>query len=396
MAELIFLTTLLILGYHYVGYPLTLLALGRVRRPAPLRGDAVTPSVTLVISAYNEEGVLRQKLENVLGLNYPTDRLEIVVASDGSRDATVAIAREFESRGVVVHDYQPNRGKNAALNDTVPQARGDIIVFTDANGMYRPDALRHLVAAFADPRVGCACGELIYINYGDNAVAEGYGAYWRFDQMQKRLESRLQTLLGANGSIFAIRKRLYRPLANTVCNDMVTPILIAAAGHAVVYVPEAISTEAGSSDLTDELRRRPRIIARGIHGVRAVWGEVLASRRWLLAWALFWRKRVRYAMPFLFILLLGSSAGLPTPWNLLFPAQLAAYLTAPVASLLPNGRLRRLMTPALYFAIGNLAAALAWVQIFSGRDVSRWETAARPHEQAGKPHDAAQAIGGSR
>jgi hypothetical protein len=152
-----------------------------------------------------------------------------------------------------------------------------------------------------------------------------------------------------------------------------------------VYVPEAVSTEAGSSDLADELRRRPRIIARGILGVRAAWGTVLRSRRWLLAWELLWRKRVRYAMPFLFALLLGSSAFLPWPWRLLFVAQLAVYAAAPAVALLPNGLLRRMLTPALYFTIGNLAAAMAWVRVLSGQDVSRWETAARPHERGFEP-----------
>jgi cellulose synthase/poly-beta-1,6-N-acetylglucosamine synthase-like glycosyltransferase len=381
MAELLFLATTLVLAYHYVGYPLTLALLARLRRVPPVRARSATPSVTLVISAYNEEGVLRQKIENALALDYPRELLEVVVVSDGSTDATVAIAEGFADRGVTVHAYERNRGKNAALNDSIPRARGEIVVFTDANGMYRPDALRHLVGPFADAGVGCTCGELIYINYGDNAVAEGYGTYWRFDQWQKRLESELHTLLGANGSIFAIRKALYQPIPNTVCNDMVTPILVAAAGHAVLYVPEAVSTEAGSSDLADELRRRPRIIARGILGVRTVWGTVMRSRRWLLAWELLWRKRVRYAMPFFFVLLLGSSAFLPAPWWLLFPTQLALYAAAPAVALLPNGRLRRLLTPGLYFAVGNLAAALAWLQLWSGRDVSRWETAARPHER---------------
>jgi cellulose synthase/poly-beta-1,6-N-acetylglucosamine synthase-like glycosyltransferase len=286
----VFLAVLVILAYHYVGYPLTLAAIAAFRRGRPVRPGSGTPTVTLVVSAYNEEDVLRAKLENALALDYPADRLEIVVASDGSTDRTVAIAREFSDRGVVVHEYRTNRGKNAALNDTVPQARGEIVVFTDANGMYRPDALRRLVAYFDDARVGSVCGELIYLNYSKNPVADGYGAYWRFDQRQKRLESDLQTLLGANGSIFAIRRRLYRPLPNTVCNDMVLPILVAAAGHSVVYAPDAVATEAGSADLREELRRRSRIIARGILGVRAVAGEVVAGRRWLLGWALLWRK----------------------------------------------------------------------------------------------------------
>ncbi len=381
MSAYVFVVTALVLVYHYVGYPLTLAVLALVRRPRALRTDAPLPSITLVISAYNEESVIGRKLENALALDYPRDRLEVIVASDGSTDRTVEIARAFADRGVVIHAYERNRGKNAALNDTVPRARGDVVVFTDANGMYRPDALRRLAIPFADPRVGCTCGELIYINYGDSVVAEGYGTYWRFDQLQKRLESRLHTLLGANGSIFAIRRALYRPLSNSVCNDMVLPITVAAAGHAVLYVPEAISTEAGSSDLTDELRRRPRIIARGILGVRSVWGEVLRSGRWLLLWELFWRKRVRYAMPFLLLTLLVTSAALPAPWHVLCGAQLAVYVTAPVAALLPHGRARRVLTPALYFGVGTVAAMIAWVRVLTRSDVSRWETAARPHER---------------
>lgn len=376
-----FLAVLAVLVYHYVGYPVTLAIIAALRRDRPVRPGDGTPSVTLVVSAYNEEDVLRTKLENALALDYPAGRLEIVVASDGSTDRTVAIAREFADRGVVVHEYRTNRGKNAALNDTVPNTRGEIVVFTDANGRYRPDALRRLVAYFDDPRVGSVCGELIYLNYSKNPVAEGYNRYWRFDQLQKGLESRLHTLLGANGSIFAIRRRLHRPLPNTVCNDMVLPILIAAAGHAVVYAPDAVSTEAGSADLREELRRRSRIIARGILGVRAVAGEVLGARRWLLGWELLWRKAVRYAMPLWFLLLLVSSAFLPAPWNLLCPLQVVAWLAAPVVAMLPQGRLRRLASPALYLGVGTLAALLAWVQLLAGRDFSRWETVSRPHEQ---------------
>ena len=377
----VFVAVLLVLAYHYVGYPLTLAVVAALHRDRPVRPGIGTPTVTLIISAYNEEDVLRTKLENALALDYPADRLEVVVASDGSTDRTVAIAHEFADRGVVVREYRSNRGKNAALNDTVPLARGEIVVFTDANGKYRPDAMRRLVAYFDDVRVGSVCGELIYLNYSKNPVAEGYGTYWRFDQLQKRLESRLHTLLGANGSIFAIRRSLHRPLPNTVCNDMVLPILIAAAGHAVVYAPDAVSTEAGSADLREELRRRSRIIARGILGVRAVAGEVLGARRWLLGWELLWRKAVRYAMPLWFLLLLGSSAFLPAPFGLLFVAQLAGWLAAPVVAMLPQGRLRRLASPVLYLGVGTLAALLAWVQLFAGRDFSRWETVSRPHEQ---------------
>jgi cellulose synthase/poly-beta-1,6-N-acetylglucosamine synthase-like glycosyltransferase len=159
MWETLFWIAFLTLAYHYLGYPLLLLVLGLGKRQELRRAD-ITPSVSLIISAYNEEAVIRQKLDNALALDYPRDRLEIIVASDGSTDRTPDIARDYAG-AVTLYHYPQRRGKNVALNDAVPQARGDILVFTDANGMYQKDALRLLVQHFADPRVGCVCGELI-------------------------------------------------------------------------------------------------------------------------------------------------------------------------------------------------------------------------------------------
>jgi len=229
-----------VLAYQYVGYPLALAALAALRgkqRPAAFPGDDDLPRVTLVISAYNEAEVLDGKIRNALALNYPKDRLEIVVVSDGSTDATNDITRSFASDGVVLHDYPVNRGKNLCLNDSLPRAAGDVIVFTDANGRLslRQRFLPRL--PFADPRVGSVCGELIYKNFNDNPIAEGYNRYWELDQMQKRLEGELGCLLGANGSIFAVRKHLCRAIPNDVCNDMVQPIWVAAAGHRCLYEP---------------------------------------------------------------------------------------------------------------------------------------------------------------
>src|SRR5262249_45154331 len=199
--------------------------------------------------------VIREKLINSLALDYPRDRLEIMVASDGSTDRTTAIAAEYAAEGVRIRHFAGRRGKNATLNDLVPKPRGELAVFTDANGQYQREALKTLVRHFADSRVGCVCGELIYLSADDNVVAKGYNIYWRYDQRLKRLESRLACLLGANGSIFAIRKSLYRPLLGSVSNDMVLPIQIAARRYQVVYEPAAISREAGSQDAPEELRR---------------------------------------------------------------------------------------------------------------------------------------------
>jgi glycosyltransferase involved in cell wall biosynthesis len=372
------------LAYQYVGYPLLLALLAgvrRPRRPAAFPSADALPSVSLIVSAYNEEDVLARKLENAVGLDYPKDRLEVVVVSDGSSDATNDIARRFADRGVVLHEYPVNRGKNLSLNDSMPRVSGQIVVFTDANGMYEPDALRKLVQPFADPSVGSVCGELVYRNFNENAIAEGYNRYWELDQMQKRLEGRLGTLLGANGSIFGVRKSLCRPIPNDVCNDMVQPIWVGAAGHACLYEPAALSIEAGSKDLDDELRRRSRIIGRGIRGIFAVWPDIVRGHAWLLGLELLSRKGLRYLTPLWFLMILVGSA-LASGWfyTLAFAAQVLGYGAIPVALLLPEGRLQRLVSPAVYFGIANLAAAMGWWKVITGSELGRWATADRPFE----------------
>jgi cellulose synthase/poly-beta-1,6-N-acetylglucosamine synthase-like glycosyltransferase len=373
--------------YQYVGYPLLLAALAAVRGrrpPSSFAREEDLPSVTLVISAYNEAEVLDGKIRNALALEYPKDRFEIVVASDGSTDATNEIARSFAADGVVLHEYPVNRGKNLVLNDTLPRVRGEVVVFTDANGMYQKEAVRTLVQPFTDPRVGSVCGELVYRNFNDNPIAEGYNRYWELDQMQKRLESALGCLLGANGSIFALRKSLCRPIPNDVCNDMVQPIWVAAAGHLCLYEPRALSFEAGSRNLNDELKRRSRIIGRGIRGIAAVWPDIARQRAWRVGVELLSRKGLRYLTPLWFAMLLVGAglAGGPF-YTSLFVLQLLAYAAIPAGFVLPDGPVKRLASPAVYFGIGNLAAILGWWKVFTGSELGRWQTAERPFESGG-------------
>ena len=384
LGAFLFWLAFLVLAYQYVGYPLLLAALAAVRgrrTPSAYAVEQDLPSVTLVISAYNEAEVLDGKIRNALALDYPKDRLEIVIASDGSTDATNDIARSFAADGVVLHEYPVNRGKNLVLNDTLPRARGEIVVFTDANGMYQKEAVRTLVQPFADPHVGSVCGELIYRNFNDNPIAEGYNRYWELDQMQKRLESSLGCLLGANGSIFALRKSLCRPIPNDVCNDMVQPIWVAAAGHLCLYEPRALSFEAGSRNLNDELKRRSRIIGRGIRGIAAVWPDIARQRAWLVALELLSRKGLRYLTPLWFaMLLVGAGLAGGAFYGTLFVLQLLAYAAIPAGFVLPEGPVKRLASPAVYFGIGNLAAILGWWKVLTGSELGRWQTADRPFE----------------
>lgn len=383
MWHLLFWISFLLIFYQYLGYPLTLLFLSWVRKPDPVRSEDITPSVSLIISAYNEEEVIRRKIENALALDYPADKLEIIVASDGSTDQTCEIAREYAQRGVVLMHSSERRGKNGALNDVAPRARGDLIVFTDANGMFQRDALRVLMRPFADPRVGCVCGELLYVSASDNLVAKGYDVYWSYDQQLKRLESRLSCLLGANGSIFAIKKDLYRPLRGDVCNDMVLSIQIAARGYNVIYEPAAISLEAGSLDAGEELGRRSRIIGRGLVGIRTVLPDILHGKRWLLLWELFSRKLLRYCTPFCFLALAVANLFL---WNGLYAWTLAAqgvfYASALLSFVLRRyGVHLRILSVPHYFVVGNIAALQGWAKVLGGRELTRWETVDRAYDQ---------------
>jgi biofilm PGA synthesis N-glycosyltransferase PgaC len=382
-ALIVFWGMLALVLYLYVGYPILLVLLGALRRGKGHHRGAFTPRVSLIISAYNEEDVIHEKLLNSLSLDYPPGLLEIVVASDGSTDRTTAIATEVAAAGVTVYAFPGRRGKNAVLNEVVPRARGEIVLFTDANGKFQRDALRKLVGHFADPQVGCVCGELIYASAGDNLVARGYDVYWRYDQYLKRLESRLSCLLGANGSIFAIRKHLYRSLPGEVSNDMVLAIQIAAQGYTVIYEPEAISIEAGSQGAQEELQRRSRIVGRGILGIRTVLPDILQGRRFLLLWELMSRKFLRYCTPFLFLSLAVSNVFLLTgvyAWAL--AAQGLFYFLALLSYALRRlGVTLRVLSIPHYFVLGNVAALLGWGKVVARRELVKWETVERTYDK---------------
>jgi cellulose synthase/poly-beta-1,6-N-acetylglucosamine synthase-like glycosyltransferase len=384
MWEVLFWASLAAIVYHYCGYPLTLLFLGWIRKREPVRAADITPSVSLIISAYNEEAVIRRKIENALSLDYPADKLEIVVASDGSTDKTCDITREYARRGVVLYHSLERRGKNGALNGVAPFVKGEILVFTDANGMFRPDALRELVRPFADPGVGCVCGELIYQNPNQNLVAEGYNHYWRYDQWLKKLETRLDSLLGANGSIFAVRSELNEWLDPRVSNDMVLPIKVAARGYAVLYVPEAISVESGSAGEQEELRRRSRIVARGLLGTVFLLPDLIRKGKVLLLLQLVSRKLLRYVFPLLLATLFLSNCFLSGPfYRLTLVGQIIPYLLVPLGYYLSRqGKKVRFLSLPYYFCVGNLAALKGLIKVLSFQELATWEGFDRRYDLA--------------
>ncbi|HSN71991.1 MAG TPA: glycosyltransferase family 2 protein, partial [Steroidobacteraceae bacterium] len=261
LIEFLFWSSVLMVAYTYAIYPVLMLLMGQRRSSEGAVQDATVadrdwPDVDVVIAAYNEESHIVERLTNLLDQHYPAHRLRVLVGSDGSSDATVELARSVGSDRVFVQAFG-RRGKASVLNDLVARATAPIIVLSDANTAFDRDAIRWLVRAFDDPAVGAVVGELrLLAADGDNRDS----TYWNVERRLKEAESRIGGLLGANGAIYALRRELYEPLPpDTIVDDFVVGMRIAAAGHRVVYEPRAFAIEDTPSGMDSEFRRRIRI-----------------------------------------------------------------------------------------------------------------------------------------
>jgi cellulose synthase/poly-beta-1,6-N-acetylglucosamine synthase-like glycosyltransferase len=245
-----------LLTYAFVGYPLLVRALARLR-PRPFHPAPIEPTVSFLIAAYNEEAVIAAKLENTLALDYPREKLEIVVASDGSTDGTHALVRGFAERGVRLFAPEGHLGKTGTANAAVPATRGEILVFSDATGMYNPEAVRALVRNFADPHVGAVTGRVLY-RYDESVTARGFAAYQRLVVPQRVFG----TETSVSGSIHALRRERFAAAPPELSFDIVHPLHVALAGQRTVYEAEATSLEEARSRPEDEFRSRVRIAVR--------------------------------------------------------------------------------------------------------------------------------------
>jgi cellulose synthase/poly-beta-1,6-N-acetylglucosamine synthase-like glycosyltransferase len=303
--------------YSYAIYPLLLIAtaatvqMGRdiryVLGKRDTRKTAVhpLPSIAVVISAFNEERFLQRRINNVLACEYPRDLLRVYIGSDGSSDATPQILSAQTDQRVVPHAFANNRGKASVLNDLVLRTTEEILVFSDANTFFEPDALLHLVGHFQNPQVGGVSGELrLTTPGGDNQDS----LYWRVEQLLKFFEGRIGGLLGANGAIYAIRKTLWKPIAaDTICDDFCIAMNVAAAGHRLVYDPNAIAQEETPHTISEEYHRRIRI---GIGNFQALFRfpEYALRTNWATRFTYLSHKVLRWITPHLVLMALVASS----------------------------------------------------------------------------------------
>ena len=395
MAGILFWFCVFLLFYTYAGYPLALAVLGRLFYRQVMVAS-ITPDVALVVAAYNEEAVIAEKIKNCLNLNYPSEHLQIIVAADGSNDRTAEIVRSFSSQGVKL-SYSPERlGKMAAVNRALLTVDQEIVIFSDANNMYKENTLRDLVKPFADVQVGGVTGSKQIYKKGDD-LGKSDGLYWRYESFIKKQESRLGSCVGAVGEIFAIRRNLFIPPDEKIINDdFWIAMQIVRQGYRVIYVPEARSFEHASSSERDEIIRRTRIVAGRYQAIVSSF-SFLPQFRPLYIWQMISHKYLRPLVPLLMIIALltnlialATSPGLSASsllnltgiygWIFII-IQFLFYFTAWLGSWLKKRgiSIKFFYLPTFLFN-SNWAALLGFIRFVTGKQTVVWQRVPRKEE----------------
>ncbi len=362
--------------YTYLGYPIMLCLLAILRRKSAHKQPA-QPFVSVVIAAYNEAECIRETVKNKLSCVYPSHKREILVVSDSSDDGTDQIVKQLGHAEVKLIRQEPRQGKTAALNRAVKLAKGEIIVFSDANSLCGRDALRHLASNFADPTVGYVTGKLSYANPDGSGVADGCGAYMRYENLLRTLETRCGSIVGVNGGIDAVRKSLYVEMAPDMLPDFVLPLSVVEQGYRVVFEPLAVLRENALSSSAGEFQMRVRVALRSLHAMWHMRRMFNPFRHGFFAFQLFSHKLLRYSVPFFLIALLALNALMVDRsgvWLAAFLGQCLFYGAAFVGRLLL--RLRRSLPSVIYFpfyfVLINWATLVAWVKFFKGKKQTVW------------------------
>jgi len=378
--ELLFWISLAGILYPYLGYPLLL----RLLHPLigrPVARAPYTPDLTLVVSAYNEEANIRQKLVNTLALDYPRERLEIIAASDASTDATDAIIAEFAAQGVAHLRLDERGGKVACQNAAIARARGEILVFSDARIMLSRDSLLAMMENFADPTVGCvSCQDLIVDEHGAPDATAGEGLYVRYEMALRDLEAKLGSLVGASGSFYAVRRRLAGIWEAGFERDFLTPLKVAAAGSRTVHEPRAIGAYRALAAAEAEFKRKVRTVMRGMAVLFHMRELLNPLRHPRVAWQLWSHKVLRWTVPFFLVGLFVAAAALAgrhVIYALALVAQAALYAFALAAYLDRRLEAKSLFRIPLFFTNVNLSILVAWVRFLSGARQVTWEPSRR-------------------
>ena len=383
IAKLIFYTTLIGVLYYFILYPFTLwlivLLKNEQKQDQSILDQGYLPSVSFIISVYNEEAIIKDKLKNTLQLTYPEEKLEVLVVSDASTDSTDEIVKDYPDERVKLVRQPERLGKTEALNFALESANAECVVFTDANSMYEQDALNYLLGHFSNPRVGFVTGTTRYITTEDNTLGQSTNIYSKLEGLLKDLESRIGYCVGADGAIFAIRKKLYRPLKSWDINDLVIPLNIIEQGYMGLQDNRAICREQSVQDKEREFDRQVRITNRTL---RAIFNNKHLLNPFhypLFSFLLFSHKLIKFALPFFLFLLLISNLFLLTQgafYIITFAGQICFYALAITHSKAREESFlgsNRLAGAVHSFCIVVLAYLYGWWKLLTGETYSVWK-----------------------
>jgi cellulose synthase/poly-beta-1,6-N-acetylglucosamine synthase-like glycosyltransferase len=372
----IFWLCIVLLFYVYAGYPI-LVYLVSVFFPKKVVHADIEPHVTVLITAFNEEGAIREKIRNTLDIAYPKDKLEIMVASDGSTDRTDEIVKEFAEQGVQLFRQEGRAGKTTTQNNAVQAAKGEVILFSDATTSYRPDVLIQLLPAFADESVGCVAGRLVYTDNERTTVGKGARSYWGYETFLKTTESRACSLIGASGCLYAVRKSAYEPMYAEACSDFLICINIFRRGLRSVFAPGAVCTERTNLRSDQELRMRVRVISQTFTDLWRNRDMLNPFHSGFFAVQLISHKLLRYTVPLILTALLIVSVFLARDsalYSAVLAMQGAFYVMALIGWVLETaGNRLTLLAMPLYFVLANVASVVAFYKFLRGENYKHWE-----------------------
>ncbi len=375
MITALFFISIAAIFYIYFGYPICVYILAFIKQKYVNKQDC-EPFVSILIAAFNEEDCIEQTIQNKLNLDYPDHKYEIIVISDESTDLTDEIVAKFESPNIRLIRQVPRAGKTSALNLAVPQAKGEILVFSDANSIYDSGALRKIVANFSDQDVGYVSGKMIYTDADGSVIGDGCSAYMKYENFLRSIETKIGSIVGVDGGIDAVRKKLYQPMNNDQLPDFVLPLKVVQQGYRAVYEPEALLKEHALKEPEDEYRMRVRV------SLRAMWAlydmkSLLSLKRYrIFAWQMLSHKVLRY-LCFIFIitgfvsnlLLLSESIF----YKVFFAAQILSFIGVAISAYLQKNRIEfKPLYFLYYFFLLNTASAHAFLKFIMGKKMVTW------------------------
>lgn len=376
LAKIVFWFATLLLFYVYAGYPLLLAVIGvfvHRRRPEP----GYCPGLSVLIAAYNEEEAIARKIEQTLALEYPADKLEVLVLSDCSTDRTDEIVSTFPDKRVRLIRMAERRGKTHAQNQGIKEATGEVIVFSDATAVYQSKALLYMACNYQDASVGAVSGRYQYFDpTNESATGLGSMAFWNYENLIKKLQSRIRTITGCCGCIYSVRKTAYTELPADIISDLVQPLQAIKKGYRVVFEERALAYEETTQSTAEEFAMRVRVVTRAMRGLLSV-PDLLQP--WKFAWTAFqlWSHKImRWMVPlFLIVLLAANLMLLEIPfYRAILALQLFFYVAAILNMLLPLHRQWKPLGIPLFFCTLNAAALVSMVEICRGRKYVTWQT----------------------